>query len=186
MNKRSEPESDSAPEAIEQEYLRQDELSAQTKDCIKKHCIYAAVGGLIPVPFVEMVTSSTIQLRMIANLCDIYEVRFSENAVKNAIGTLLATVIPAGGVGMAVTSLFSRVPVVGAVFGVVAMPSLAAASTYALGKVFAWHFAKGGTASNFNADAMKSRFKHEFEEGKRKASEFFKGGAKAKPADIAV
>ena len=170
-------------EAQEREFERLDELSAQAGECIKRHCIYAAVGGLVPLPFVEMITSSTIQLRMIAGLCDVYGVRFSENAVKNAMGTLIATALPATGVGYAARSLIRKVPVVGAAFGVVAMPTLAAACTYALGKVFAWHFAKGGTTTNFKAEDMKARFMEHFEEGKRKASEFIKGSKKAPASD---
>ena len=171
-------------EAIEQEFLRQDELSRQSNECIKKHSIYAAVGGLVPVPFLEMATSSTIQLRMIAQLSDVYEVRFSENAVKNAVGTLIATVVPVTSVGHVTYSLFRSVPVVGSVFGMVAIPALAAACTYALGKVFAAHFASGGTTLNFNSEAMKASFKEKFEEGKRKASEFVgKKGAKAPAAE---
>jgi len=168
--------------AQEQEFARLDKISAQVNDCIKRHCAYAAVGGLVPLPFVEMVTSSTIQLRMIAELCDIYGVRFSENAVKNAMGALIATVLPASGVGYAARAFIRRVPVVGTVFGVVAMPTLAAASTYALGKVFAWHFAKGGSTTNFKAEEMKASFKEQFEKGKRKASEFIKGSDSKKAA----
>lgn len=161
-----------------------DEIRAQSRDCIHRHSVYAAVGGLVPIPFLEMATSSTIQLRMLAKLCDIYGVPFSENAIKNSISTLVATVLPMTGVGYATASLVRKVPVVGTVFGLVAMPTFAGACTYALGRVFAWHFAKGGTVKDFDADAMKSRFKDEFEDGKRKASDFVKGGAKstAKPA----
>lgn len=174
-------ESVASEDAQEAEFARLDEISSKERECIKRHCIYAAVGGLIPLPFVEVVTSSTIQLRMIAGLCDIYGVRFSENAVKNAIGPLIASVLPASGVAYAASKLARQIPVVGTVVGVVSMPALGAACTYALGKVFAWHFAKGGTATNFNAEAMKTRFKEEFEEGKRKASEFVKG-SKSKAA----
>jgi uncharacterized protein (DUF697 family) len=163
---------------FEEDVLADDETRANACHCIHRHCAYAAVGGLVPVPFLEMATSSTIQLRMISKLCDIHGVRFSENAVKNAMGTLVATILPATGVGYAAASLMRSVPVVGSVFNLVAMPTLVAASTYALGRVFDWHFARGGSVANFNADEMKDRFKDEFEEGKRKASEFVKGDAK--------
>ncbi|MDG4720906.1 MULTISPECIES: YcjF family protein [Thalassospira] len=153
-----------------------EELRAQTRDCIHRHSVYAAVGGLVPIPFLEMAACSTIQLRMIAKLCDIYGVSFSENAIKNSVATLVATVLPVTGIGIATANLIRRVPVVGTVFGLVAMPTFAAACTYALGRVFAWHFAKGGTASDFDAEEMKDRFKDEFAEGKRKASDFVKGG----------
>ncbi len=158
--------------ATEEEYLRQDELSNLANECIKKHSIYAAAGGLIPIPFIEMATSSTIQLRMIAQLSDIYDIRFSENAVKNAMGTLVATVLPVAGAAMIATNLFRSVPVIGTAVSILAVPTLGAASTYALGKVFTAHFASGGTTLNFNAEAAKTAFKEKYEEGKRKASEF--------------
>jgi hypothetical protein len=47
--------------------------------------------------------------------------------------------------------------------------------TWAVGRVFAWHFASGGTIENFDAAAKREQFKREFEEGKRRASEFAKG-----------
>jgi uncharacterized protein (DUF697 family) len=165
--------------ATEDEYLRQDELSRLANECIKKHSIYAAAGGLIPIPFIEMATSSTIQLRMIAQLSDIYDIRFSENAVKNAIGTLIATVLPMAGAAMIATNIFRSFPVIGTAVSVLTVPTLGAASTYALGKVFAAHFASGGTTLNFNAEAAKAAFKEKYEEGKRKASEFI---GRAKPA----
>ena len=160
-----------------------DELRTQSRDCIHRHSAYAAVGGLVPIPFLEMAACSTIQLRMISKLCDIYNLSFSENAVKNSVASLVATVLPVSGVGVATASLIRRVPVVGTIFGLVAMPTFAAACTYALGRVFDWHFAKGGSVTDFDANEMKERFQDEFADGKRKASEFVKGGkTAAKPA----
>lgn len=176
-------EADTAQETEEVAVAEADELRAQSRDCINRHSMYAAVGGLVPIPFLEMAACSTIQLRMIAKLCDVYGVPFSENAVKNSVATLVATILPASSIGVATASLIRRVPVIGTVFGLVAMPTFAAACTYALGRVFAWHFAKGGTADNFDADEMKDRFQDEFADGKRKASEFVKGRkTTAKPA----
>ncbi|WP_417843132.1 YcjF family protein [Thalassospira sp.] len=170
-------EAETIEETEEVTLAEADELRAQSRDCIHRHSVYAAVGGLVPIPFLEMATSSTIQLRMLAKLCDIYGVPFSENAIKNSVATLVATVFPVTGVGVATASLIRRIPVAGTVFGMVAMPTFAAASTYALGRVFSWHFARGGTACDFDSEEMKDRFKSEFAEGKRKASEFVKGGS---------
>ncbi len=176
-------EAETIEETEEVAVAKADEIRAQSRDCIHRHSVYAAVGGLVPIPFLEMAASSTIQVRMLAKLCDIYGVPFSENAIKSSISTLVATVLPMTGVGYATAALVRKVPVVGTIFGVVAMPTFAGACTYALGRVFAWHFAKGGTVDDFDADEMKGRFKDEFEDGKRKASEFVKGGkTTAKPA----
>lgn len=146
---------------------------------IKRHAAYAAAGGLIPIPLVEVAASGTIQLRMIARLCDHYDLPFSEQAVKAAIGTLVGSILPVSAAGYAAYSLFRSVPVVGPVLGVATLPLLAGASTWALGRIFAWHFAKGGTIDDFDASAKKEQFKREFQEGKRRASEFIKGGSKA-------
>ncbi|HBU99808.1 MAG TPA: DUF697 domain-containing protein [Thalassospira lucentensis] len=177
-------EADKVDETEEVAVEEEAELRAVVRGCIHRHAAYAAVGGLVPIPFLEMAASSTIQLRMVAKLCDAYGVPFSENAIKSSIATLVATVLPVTGVGYATARLIRRVPVVGTIFGVVAMPTFAAACTYALGRVFAWHFAKGGTVADFDADEASEKFKDEFAEGKRKASEFVKGGSKttAKPA----
>ena len=140
-------EADKVDETEEVAVEEEAELRAVVRGCIHRHAAYAAVGGLVPIPFLEMV-------------------------------------LPVTGVGYATARLIRRVPVVGTIFGVVAMPTFAAACTYALGRVFAWHFARGGTVADFDADEASEKFKDEFAEGKRKASEFVKGGSKttAKPA----
>lgn len=151
-------------------------LPGLVDDIIRRHAIYAAVGGLIPIPLAEVVASGTIQLRMIAQLSDLYDLPFSEQAVKAAIGSLVGSVLPMTGVGYAAFSLVRSVPVVGPVLGLATMPVFAAALTWAVGRVFAWHFASGGTIEDFDAAARREQFKREFEEGKRRASEFVKGG----------
>ncbi len=155
----------------------EDTLPSLVSDTIRRHSIYAAAGGLIPLPLVEVVASGTIQLRMIAQLADLYGLPFSEQAVKAAIGSLVASVLPVTGAGYATFSLVRAVPFVGPVLGIATMPALAAATTWAVGRVFAWHFAKGGTIEDFDASEKKEQFKREFQEGKRRASEFVKGGS---------
>ncbi|MEX0760428.1 MAG: DUF697 domain-containing protein [Tistlia sp.] len=150
-------------------------LPAQVDETIRRHVAYAAVGGLIPIPLLEVVASGTIQLRMIAQLSDHYGLVFSEQAVKASIASLVGSTLPVAGLGYATFSLFRAVPVVGPLLGLATMPALAAALTWAVGRVFAWHFASGGTIEDFNAADKREQFKREFEEGKRRASEFAKG-----------
>lgn len=161
------------------------ELPHPAHEIVNRHAVYAAAGGLIPVPLIELVTSGTIQLRMIAKLCDLYELRFSEQAVKAAIAALVGSALPFTSVGHLTSSLFRAVPVVGPVLGLATLPALAGATTWAIGRVFAWHFASGGTLEDFNVEAKKEQFKREFAEGKRRASEFVRGAKSggAKPAE---
>lgn len=150
-------------------------------ETIRRHAIYAGVGGLIPIPLAEVVASGTIQLRMIAQLSDLYDLPFSEQAVKAAIASLVGSVLPMTGLGYAAFSLVRAVPLVGPVLGMATMPAFAAAMTWAVGRVFAWHFASGGTIENFDAAAKREQFKREFEEGKRRASEFARSSKAAAP-----
>lgn len=144
---------------------------------IKRHAAYAAVGGLIPIPMVEVLASGTIQMRMIAQLAEEYGLPFSEQSVKASIAALVGSVLPVTGIGYGVFSLMRSVPLVGPILGFATMPALAAALTWAVGRIFAWHFASGGTIENFDPTAKREQFKREFEEGKRRAADFVKSGS---------
>lgn len=152
-----------------------EDLPTTVNQIIRRHAMYAAAGGLIPVPLIEVLTSGTIQLRMISQLCDTYEVPFSENAIKASIATLIGSLLPVSSLGYSVLSFTRAVPVVGPVLGLATIPAMAAAATWAVGRVFAWHFEGGGTLEDFDAESAKEDFKREFEEGKRKVSDAVKG-----------
>ena len=50
--------------------------------------------------------------------------------------------------------------------GLVAVPGVAAAFTYAVGKVLVQHFASGGTFLDFDPKKVREYFARQFEEGK--------------------
>jgi uncharacterized protein (DUF697 family) len=163
-------EAKEATDAVESEVVHETSgLPAEVSDTIRRHTAYAAAGGLVAIPMIEVAICGTIQLRMIAKLCDAYGVKFSENAVKAAIGTLVGSVLPVGALGYSVFAAVRTVPGVGQILGMLTLPVLAGAVTYAVGRVFAWHFASGGTIEDFDAEAASGDFKREFEEGKRRA-----------------
>lgn len=151
-----------------------DDLPTTVNHVIRRHAMYAAAGGLIPVPLIEVLTSGTIQIRMISQLCDAYGVKFSENAIKASIATLLGSLLPVSGVGYTVLSFTRAVPVIGPILGLATIPAMAGAATWGVGRVFAWHFAGGGTLEDFDAESAKEDFKREFEEGKRKVADAIK------------
>src|SRR5882757_8796143 len=99
---------------------------------------WSAGAGLIPLPLADLAAISGVQLKMIHALSKLYGVPFSRDAAKSVIGALvggggaLALAAPAG-------SALKLIPVVGQIAGALAQPALAAASTYALGKVFIQH-----------------------------------------------
>lgn len=148
-------------------------------DIIRRHSLYAAAGALIPIPMIEVVTSTTSQLHMIAELCDLYGVRFSDHAVKASIATFAGAVVPASGLGTSAYLVARAVPGIGPVLGLATAPLLAGAITWATGRVFAWHFEQGGTLGDFRAEDAVARFKREFKEGKRRIRRQLSGGLAA-------
>jgi uncharacterized protein (DUF697 family) len=58
------------------------------------------------------------------------------------------------------------IPVAGYFMGLAAVPGVAAAFTYAVGKVFVQHFGSGGTFLDFDPKTVREYFARQFEEGK--------------------
>jgi uncharacterized protein (DUF697 family) len=133
---------------------------------IRQNVLWAAGGGVIPIPVVDMIAITVVELKMLKELSALYEVPFREDQVKNIVASLLAG-LGAPTLGMALTvSLVKAVPVIGVMSAFVAIPGLAAAFTYAVGKVFVQHFASGGTFLDFDPKKVREHFAREFEEGK--------------------
>lgn len=136
---------------------------------IKNHMYMAVGAGLIPVPIVDFVTVSGIQLDMLKKLTEVYDQDFEKNQAKVIISAL-------GGAAVArIAAMFTKsVPVVGSILGGVTMSVLSGASTYALGEVFKYHFAKGGSIDDLDADDFKDFYKEKFEQGKAMAEKMEK------------
>src|SRR6202047_1713295 len=125
------------PTAADRPALPKEEAPAPTKEAeasriIGQNVLWAAGGGGIPFPLFDMVAITVVELKMLKELSAVYEVPFKEDQVKNIVASLLAG-LGAPTLGMALTvSLVKAVPVVGYLSAFVAVPSLAAAFTYAV------------------------------------------------------
>jgi len=122
---------------------------------------WSAGAGLIPIPLVDMAAIAGVQLKMIHALSKFYGIPFSREVAKSVIGALVG----GGGSSMLAApaaSLVKIVPLVGQIAGILTEPALAAASTYALGRVFTQHFETGGTLLNFDAEALRRYYKEQF------------------------
>lgn len=135
---------------------------------VNAHAAYAAAGGLIPLPAIDIAASATIQVGMAAKLCELYDLPFHQQAVKSTIGAFFASAVPKVGVGYSIFSLVKGVPVVGPLLGIATVPALNAALTWALGRVLMWHFAQGGTLESLESEDAIARFKQEFKDAKQR------------------
>lgn len=138
---------------------------------IRRNMLWALGAGVVPVPIVDLVAVTGVQVKMLSELSSLYEVSFREDLAKKLIGSLVSGAL---GVSTGVViggSLAKLIPVVGTAFGIVSTPILSGAATRALGKVFVMHLESGGTLLDFDPHAMRSYFKQEFEKAKEHVAE---------------
>ncbi len=158
-----------AEEKQNNEVVEVQEPKDQSGKVIRNHMIASMGVGLIPVPMLDLVGITGVQLNMLRKLSKVYEVPFSEHKVKN----ILTAVIGGGGsipIAGALASLVKLVPVVGHTIGAVSLPISAGAVTYAVGKVFLQHFASGGTFLTFDPDKVRDYYAEMLKKGKTVAA----------------
>jgi uncharacterized protein (DUF697 family) len=137
---------------------------------VKQYMWWSMGAGLIPVPVVDMVAVSGVQLKMLAEISKIYNIPFPKSRGKAVVGSLIGAALPSAVSYGAFGSLCKALPVVGAVAGTTTMVLSSAASTYAVGKVFIQHFESGGTFLDFKPEEVREYFKAQFEEGRKAAA----------------
>ena len=134
---------------------------------IRENMLWASGGGLIPVPILDFIAITAVEVKMLKELSALYELPFREHQVKSVLASLLAGMGAPASRAAITASLFKSVPLLGAVSAFIAVPGAAAAFTYAVGKVFLQHFASGGTFLDFRSlQKVREHFARQFEEGK--------------------
>lgn len=136
---------------------------------VKSYVPWSVGAGILhlplPLPGVDMLALVAVHMRMLSKLAEMYGVPFMENGAKNIVATLLGTIISTN-LGASLGSLLRIVPWVGPIAGIVAMPSLYSAATYAIGRVFVTHFESGGTFLDFDPQKTRAHFVSEFEKAR--------------------
>ncbi|TNC95014.1 MAG: hypothetical protein FD119_2801 [Stygiobacter sp.] len=140
------------------------------ENMIKDYVLAAVAASIVPVPLFDIAAVVAIELRMIQKLSELYGKPFSESLGRSVIASLAGGVVGYGA-GMAVAvSLTKLIPGVGWMLGMVSLPVIAGAATYAIGRVFVKHYENGGDIFNLSADAMRAYYKQQFEKGKALAA----------------
>ncbi|MCX7606144.1 MAG: DUF697 domain-containing protein [Bacteroidia bacterium] len=136
------------------------ERERQAGRLIREHMIVAMGAGLIPLPFADWATTTAVQLNLVRKLAEVYGVPFLSGIAKGLIASLVGATAVRGG-----ATLVKLLPGVGWMIGGLTASVLAAATTYAVGKVFQSHFASGGTLRNFDVEAARKAYERAFREG---------------------
>ena len=139
---------------------------AEQVEAILRNHIYGAMGvGLVPIPIVDFVGFSAIQLDLIRALSKEYNVPFKATEAKEIICALIG-----GGAGVAgstlLASLVKFIPLIGTTTGALSATIIGGAVTYATGRLIIRHYDKGGSLDNFNTDGATEAFDEVVAEGK--------------------
>ena len=142
-------------------------------DIIYNHLWFSAVPGFIPVPLLDIVAISAVQLDLVKQLCKFYKEDYDEQRGKAIVMALTGSAM-ARITGYSARSVLKTVPMIGWVLGGAAMSLFAASSTYAIGQVFKEHLDTGGTLHNLNPEAFRQFYAQQLEKGKKMLSDWMK------------
>jgi uncharacterized protein (DUF697 family) len=106
---------------------------------VERHRVYAAMGGLAPLPIVNVAVLTAIIMRMVKRLSALYEVPYQRDRTRSAIISVMAGVAPTGFGAMAASTVALVVPGPGIV-GLAVSAVTAGAVTHGIGLVFIEHF----------------------------------------------
>ena len=122
---------------------------------------WSAGAGLLPIPGLDLVAIIAVKLRMLRDIAALYDVPFRSELAKPLVSALV------GGSGSYLlagpaASMIKTIPLFGSIAGMLALPGVAAAATYATGHVFIRHFSQGGSFYDFDTAAMRKHYSDAF------------------------
>jgi uncharacterized protein (DUF697 family) len=146
------------------------EKQQQSLKIVKRYMWWSMGAGLVPLPILDLVAVSGVQLKMLRDLSIVYELPFQQSRVRAVIGSLVGFVVPHALSYGLIGSLVKAIPWGGAIIVAPSMALFCGACSWALGNVFIQHFESGGTFLDFDPEAVKEYFRTQFEEGKKVAA----------------
>ena len=102
----------------------------EAEKIIRTHVLWAMGGGLIPIPLVDFAAVTAIQLEMLQQLAELYQVNYSKSNGKAFVSALTGTTLASLG-----ASMLKAIPGIGSLVGGASMSIMSGASTYAVGQV---------------------------------------------------
>lgn len=146
--------------------MSKEEKQSKAAEIIKNHVGFSLAAALVPLPGMDLLAVSGVQLNMLRQLAKLYNVGFFD-----ALGKNIVSAIVGGSAARLGASLVKAIPGVGTVIGELSMPILSGASTWALGRTVANHFDRGGTLEDLDLTKARKRYASAMEEGKKVVEE---------------
>jgi uncharacterized protein (DUF697 family) len=120
----------------------------QAEAIVERHATYAAAGGLVPVPLVNVASVTAIILRMVRMLSRLYGVPFERDRARAIVVGLAGGAMPTGIAAVASSTVQYLIPA-SALLGLVVSSVTAVACTRSIGRVFVAHFEAGESLTDF-------------------------------------
>jgi uncharacterized protein (DUF697 family) len=139
----------------------------KAENLIKNHVMAAGAMSVVPLPLLDIAAITVVQLRMIQKLAAMYSKSFSERPVRNTIAGLAGGVLGHSAGVITALSLAKAIPGIGWALGMVTLPVVVGASSYAIGRVYLRHFEEGGSIYDISVDNAKSYYNEQLEKGKQ-------------------
>src|SRR5262244_1531687 len=124
---------------------------AQARAIVDRHAAYSAFGGIVPLPIASAAGITTIIIRMVKMLSNLYGVPFESDRARAIIVGLVGGTMPTGFATVATSTLFYAVPS-GALMGIVVSSVTAIACTRGIGQIFIEHFESGATLHDLSIE----------------------------------
>lgn len=141
---------------------------AKARRTVLLHALVTVLAGLLPIPFLDLLVMSFIQVRMLKKVGEIYGYSFTgEQRRYELLGVLM------GGVALPVLmvpvwgSLLKLLPVIGTFGGILAVMLSTGPLSYALGLTFIQHFESGGTLLSFEPGKMRQVLRAYYKQGRQ-------------------
>jgi uncharacterized protein (DUF697 family) len=128
---------------------------------------WATVAGFIPVPLLDTAAIGGLQLKMIYDLCKIYEVEFKKELALSIAGALVGGGVSTIFTGSLATTFTRHIPVVGSTIAAITQPALSYGTTYAIGVTFIKHFENKGSLIDFDTSKAKDVFNQQLSKAKK-------------------
>ena len=158
------------------ESIQQDRAEAlETKDyrnllakqTVKTWSSWATAAGLVPMPALDLAAIAAVQVKMVYELCKIYDVPYKEERVQSVVTGLATSSVTVLLSGQVSGTVLRFIPYVGPILSTLIQPTLAFASTYALGQVFIKQFESGQSLGSITVESVKDSYNKQFEKAKQ-------------------
>ncbi len=141
------------------------EQLAKAKTIIQHNIAWAAGAGLLPFPALDLVAITGVQLKMINELCSVYNIPFKQSLARPIVISLIGSLGAAMLAPMIATATVKFIPGIGSLLAGTSLAATSAGITYGVGHLFLDHLKNGGTLENVNVIKGRSIFKSKVKEG---------------------